>query len=80
MLAIFFVTAGFTVAACGGSSGSSSSDEGTAAKTCDSVEEGQQCNQVTGLSPNTTYYWKVAASDGEGGTTDSDTWSFTTGE
>ncbi|VAX25157.1 hypothetical protein MNBD_NITROSPINAE03-1183 [hydrothermal vent metagenome] len=80
MLALFFITAGFTAVACSGSSDSSSSDSGTVAESCDSVEEGQQCQQVTGLTSNTTYHWKLVASDGAGGTTDSDTWSFTTGE
>ena len=34
--------------------------------------------KATGLSSATTYYWKVIASDGKGGITGSDTWSFTT--
>jgi len=84
MLALFFITAGFTISACSGSSGSGSSaadsGAGTVALSCDSIEQGQQCQQVTGLTSNTTYYWKVVASDGNGGTTDSDTWSFTTGQ
>jgi hypothetical protein len=33
---------------------------------------------VTGLSANTTYYWKVVADDGNGGVTESDTYSFVT--
>ncbi len=32
------------------------------------------------LLPNTTYYWKVTADDGKGGVTESDTYSFTTGQ
>lgn len=33
---------------------------------------------VTGLQANTTYYWKVIASDGRGGASQSGTWSFKT--
>jgi len=33
---------------------------------------------VTNLSPGTVYYWKVQSDDGNGGITDSATWSFTT--
>ncbi len=33
---------------------------------------------VSGLSSNTTYYWKVIADDGKGGVTESSTYSFTT--
>jgi hypothetical protein len=32
----------------------------------------------SGLSSNTKYYWKVSASDGNGGETESTVWSFTT--
>lgn len=32
----------------------------------------------TGLINNTTYYWKIVAKDGNGGATESETWSFTT--
>lgn len=33
---------------------------------------------VSGLSPSTTYYWKVVADDGKGGTTESEIRSFNT--
>lgn len=33
---------------------------------------------VTGLLPGTTYYWKVVASDGNGGSSESAVWQFTT--
>jgi hypothetical protein len=82
MLALFFMTAGFTVVACSSSdsdSGQSTGDD-TEVLTCDSVEEGQECLQVTGLEPNTTYYWKMVGSDDQGGSLESDVWSFTTGE
>jgi|GEM_PF-4150297 len=32
------------------------------------------------LSPNTTYKWKIVARDGNGGVSESDTWSFTIGD
>jgi hypothetical protein len=38
--------------------------------------EGQY--SVSGLAPGTTYYWKVTADDGKGGTAASETWSYTT--
>jgi hypothetical protein len=34
---------------------------------------------VTGLTPGTTYYWKVVADDGRGGTSSSETRNYTTG-
>ncbi len=34
--------------------------------------------QVTGLETSSTYYWKVVASDGNGGVTESDVFTFTT--
>jgi hypothetical protein len=88
MLALFFVTAGFTAVACSSSDSSDTSvsdsttpiGDDTMALTCDSVEEGQECKEVTNLEPNTNHYWKVSASDGDGGTLKSDVWSFTTGE
>ncbi len=36
--------------------------------------------KIENLKPNTTYYWKVVAEDGKGGSADSDIYSFTTGE
>ena len=35
---------------------------------------------VSNLKPNTTYYWKVVADDGKGGVTESDDYSFKTGQ
>ncbi|MDA8168422.1 MAG: SBBP repeat-containing protein [Nitrospiraceae bacterium] len=35
--------------------------------------------KITGLAHNTTYYWKVVALDGKGGSAQSETRSFTTG-
>lgn len=34
--------------------------------------------QISGLEAATTYYWKVGADDGKGGTSESAVWSFTT--
>ena len=86
MLALFFVTAGFTAAACSSSDSGVSIEETTptedetVALTCDSVEEGQQCREVTGFEPNTTFFWKVVASDDVGGSLESEVRSFTTGD
>ena len=33
---------------------------------------------VTGLDPSSTYYWKVVADDGQGGVSESDTFTFQT--
>ena len=54
-------------AACGGGGGSGA----VVAPPSSTTVEGQ-------LTPDTIYYWKVTASDGIGGVTDSETWSFTT--
>jgi len=37
-----------------------------------------QSYTATGLATGTTYYWRVVASDGNGNTSISTTWSFTT--
>lgn len=57
----------------GSCSGSSSSDPapGGGGNTDIKVDEGP-------LATAETYYWQVTASDGKGGVTDSDIWSFTT--
>jgi len=54
-------------ASCGGGGG------GNAPSTTDGMSY-----QVPGMSPGTTYYWKVAADDGKGGIAESAVWSFTT--
>jgi hypothetical protein len=35
-------------------------------------------HEVTDLDTGATYYWKVVASDNNGGETESEVWSFTT--
>jgi outer membrane lipoprotein-sorting protein len=40
----------------------------------------QISNIVRNLTPNTTYFWKVVADDGKGGTSTSTVSSYTTGQ
>jgi hypothetical protein len=61
---------GMAVTACGSKS---SSEGGTPAPNANLMTK-----NVTGLSPGTTYFWKVVADDGNGALTDSETRSFTT--
>ena len=56
---------------CGGSSGGGGS-------TIPSAGLGEIDHSVAGLKANTTYFWKVTADDGKGGTTESVIGSFTT--
>jgi hypothetical protein len=42
------------------------------------VGANQLSNDVLGLAPATTYYWKVVADDAKGGTSSSEVWSYTT--
>ncbi|RJR14703.1 MAG: hypothetical protein C4581_13535 [Nitrospiraceae bacterium] len=66
------LTVSMILVSCSGSgNGSSSSSSVTSSVNL-------QNHTVTGLNSNTTYYWKVTADDGKGGTTDSETRSFTT--
>lgn len=60
---------------------------GTLLTACDSGSDGGEGagnpsadieETINGLKPGTTYHWKVTAEDGNGGATDSETWSFTT--
>ncbi len=64
---IFAAGALFFITSCGGSgSGSSAADPNLRSHT------------LSGLSPQTTYYWKVSANDGRGGSSESTVWSFST--
>jgi len=58
--------------ACGGGGGS------PAAPTTITPNADQVSTTVTGLTANTTYYWKVIADDGKGGVASSETFSFKT--
>lgn len=63
---------GLTLTSCGGGGGGGSgtpSDNG-----------GTVSHIVSTLQKSTPYYWKVVADDGNGGVTESDTYSFTTGQ
>ncbi|HBI24599.1 MAG TPA: hypothetical protein DDX84_10455, partial [Nitrospiraceae bacterium] len=69
---IFIMVTGFIFTSCGSSGGGNGNKNGSDNKSYESY--------TINLQPNTTYYWKVVADDGEGGVTDSDTYSFTTGQ
>lgn len=64
------IAAPFSLAGCGGST-SAPTD------TTPTVGADELSYEMSGLSPSTTYYWKIAASDA-GGTTESGVFSFTT--
>ena len=67
LIAVTAILTGTTLVGCG--SGSiSTSPAGSA----------EVSQQVSGLKTAATYYWKVIASDGNGGTAESDVYSFTT--
>jgi hypothetical protein len=68
-LAFLLLLAGFLFMACSGDG------SGSVPATPDSSVQTQQ---VSGLDPGSTYYWKVAAADGQGGVSESDVWTFTT--
>ncbi len=60
-------------ASCGGGGGGGSSSSSVSAG-----NGGEYSYTVSNLQFNTAYYWKVVADDGNGGQTESDTYSFTT--
>ena len=66
---IALLVTGGVIASCSGGGGSNSNPTTPATETTYSV---------SGLSSGTTYYWKVVAYDGKGGTTESAVWSFAT--
>jgi hypothetical protein len=69
LLMIALIMIGGGVVACGGG--------GNDAQTA-SIASGEVSQQISGLSAGTTYYWKVVADNGNGGTVESPVWSFTT--
>jgi hypothetical protein len=86
LLIAALLIAGGMLLSCGGGSGGSGN--GGAIGTGAISEKGNSVPEisftvsdfsytVTGLNPDTTYYWKVTADNGES-STDSSTWSFTT--
>jgi hypothetical protein len=69
MIAATVITAGLLLASCGGSSGDPPAGPA----------DGEEVSStVSGLQPGTTYYWKVIAEDGKGGTAESEVWTFRT--
>lgn len=62
------------ITACGGGGGGG---EGGSGNPITPITDEAQYSAI-GLTSATTYYWKVTASDGNGGITESATWSFTT--
>lgn len=52
---------------------------GSTSDNSDNSDKKDYVSYTVNLQPITTYYWKVVADDGKGGTTESDTYSFTTG-
>lgn len=66
----------------GGAGGAPASTGGTppVADTPPATSEFLQFTNPAALKSNTTYYWKVVADDGQGGITESETRTFTTGQ
>jgi hypothetical protein len=65
---------------CGTNSGGSSSGDGgvNIGSITGGTSDDEASLTVSGLADNSTYYWKVQANDGKGGTADSHTWRFDT--
>ncbi|MBI4683154.1 MAG: choice-of-anchor D domain-containing protein [Nitrospirae bacterium] len=81
IIALIAVTAvtGMLLVSCGSSSDSSSSGGVTAGSSNSSIDSNNEISQtVSGLKTGTTYYWKVVATDGRGGSRDSGVWNFDT--
>jgi hypothetical protein len=67
LVAALVILVGTTLVSCSGSSSSAPQPSDVAVS-----------RQVTGLQTSTTYYWKIVASDGNGGVTESDVSIFST--
>jgi hypothetical protein len=80
LLLAITVVAGMVLITCGGGDGNGNGEEGSG--TTSAPLTPSQSNEVTnlesGLSPGTTYYWKVVADDGNGGITESEIRTFST--
>ncbi len=71
LLIAVIIVAGMLLVSCGGGDADDNGDSDT--------DTGNEiAYTVSGLSPDTTYYWKVVADDGYGGRTESKTKRFTT--
>jgi YVTN family beta-propeller protein len=72
-IAVILVT-GVLIVSCGGGDGEAPPDDGPP-----QVAEDELSYTMSGLNAGAIYYWKVlAVEDCKGGTTESDTWNFTT--
>lgn len=67
---------GLLLTSCGSGGGTS----GGAGDNSNNSDKKDYVSYAVNLQPNTTYYWKVMADDGKGGITESNTYSFTTGQ
>ena len=65
LMALLIMAAAFSIASCGGGGGSDDSDT-------------SMSHTITGLESDTTYYWRVAATDTSSNSTPSETRSFVT--
>ena len=61
-----------------GSCGGAGSDGGGSSNSTTSIPPSSVTKTVNGLTPSSTYYWKVVADDGQGGVSESDTYNFKT--
>ncbi|MBI5665892.1 MAG: hypothetical protein HZC49_12530 [Nitrospirae bacterium] len=77
MLLVACLTVTLIFASCNGGSDSSHSSSNSSSDDA-GASSGNLTHTLSSLAPNTTYFWKVTADDGKGGTTDSVTRSFTT--
>ncbi len=79
LIAVAAVT-GMLLVSCGSSTGASSSGGGIVGSSSNNnIDSNNEISQtVSGLKTGTTYYWKVVATDGRGGSRDDGVWSFDT--
>lgn len=73
LVSILLVTSVF-LGSCGGGGGGG----GGSSNSTTSIPPSNVIKTVTGLTPSSTYYWKVVADDGQGGVSESDTYNFKT--
>jgi hypothetical protein len=75
-LMMVLIIAGTLSSSCGGGPGGGGSNSIHASS--HATSNNAVYHTVTGLNPDTTYYWKVTADDSNGGISDSEIWSFRT--